>query len=344
MRPSGVERHASDAPSVTTRRRLGVWRWRKRALVGLCGMIVVAIAAGAAYQWIATRNDLVANPPPGRLVDVGGHRLHILCTGAGEPTVVLESGLGGAGTVGANLVQTEVSKFTRVCSYDRAGMGYSEPGPSPRTARRIVQELALLLDRSGIRGRLILVGESIGGLYMRVYASEYEERVAGLVLVDASHEAQEMTVPGIAPLVPLLSSTGVFRLLGVSFGGDPESMPLAVRGSARATAFRASAYQATADEGTHLPETAAEVRATRRKLAIPLVVVTAGLGADPEWQRMQRDQVALSAQGCQVIAEQSGHVIALRQPGAIVKPVRAMVSMARERKIVQLCGNHTREP
>jgi len=304
-----------------------MWRWAKRILIGLCGLIVVAALTGAAYQWIATRKDLAANPPPGRLVDVGRHKLHIWCTGFGEPTVVLETGLGGgSGSVGWSFVQPEVAKFTRVCSYDRAGTGYSDPGPSPRTARRIAYELAQLLDRTGISGPLVLVGASIGGLFVRVFASEHGERVVGLVLVDASHEDQEMRVPRIAPLVPLLSSIGVFRLLGVSFGG------------AHVTAFRAAAYQATADEAIHLPETAAEVRTSRRKLTIPVVVVTAGLGADAAWQSLQRDQVGLSEQGCQVIAEQSGHVISLGQPQAIVEPIRAIVHTARGRKDIPLCG------
>jgi pimeloyl-ACP methyl ester carboxylesterase len=316
-----------------------MWLWAKRTLIGLCGVIVIAALTGAAYQWIATRNDLAANPPPGRIVDVGGHSLHIWCTGSGEPTVILENGLGGSGVVSWGIVQLEVSKFTRVCSYDRAGMGYSDPGPSPRTARRIAHELAQLLDSTGISGPVVLVGASIGGLFVRVFASEHGERAVGLVLVDASHEHQEMRVPPIAPLVPVLSATGVFRLLGVSFGGAPESLPPSLQRFARATAFRTSAYNATANEGIHLPESAAEVKASRRKLAIPVVVVTAGLGADSAWQSLQRDQVGLSEQGCQVIAEQSGHVIAVGQPQAIVEPIRAIVRTARERKGVPLCDD-----
>jgi pimeloyl-ACP methyl ester carboxylesterase len=307
-----------------------MWRWAKRTLIGLCGLVVVAALTGSAYQWIATRNDLAANPPLGRLVDVGGHKLHIWCTGSGKPTVILENGLGGSG-LGWSFVQPEVAKFTRVCSYDRAGTGYSDPGPSPRTARRIGQELAQLLDRTGISGPLVLVGASIGGLFVRVFASEHGERVVGLVLIDASHEDQEMRVPRIAPFVPLLSSTGVFRLLGVSFGGAGESLPPSLQRLARATAFRAAAYQATADEGIHLPESVAEVKASRRKLGIPVVVVTAGLGADAAWQKLQRDQVGLSEEGCQVIAEHSGHVIALGQPQAIVEPIRAIVERTRGR-------------
>lgn len=314
-----------------------MWRWTKRTLVGLGGLIVVAALTGATYQWIATRNDLAANPPPGRLVDVGTHKLHVWCTGSGEPTVILEPGLGGSGA-GWGLVQPEVAKFTRVCSYDRAGMGYSDPGPSPRTARRIAHELGQLLDRSSIGGPLILVGASVGGLIVRVFASEQADRVVGLVLVDASHEDQEVRVPRIAPLIPLLSSTGVFRLLGVSFVGTPESLPPSVRRFARATAFRAVAYRTAANEMTHLRESAAEVRATRRQLRIPVVVVTAGLGSDAVWQKLQRDQVGLSQQGCQVIAEQSGHAIALGQPQAIVDPIRVIVEKARGRHAGAVCG------
>src|SRR4029077_1689731 len=164
--------------------------------------------------------------PPGRLVDVGGHKLHIWCTGSGEPTVVLENGLsGGSGIVGWSVVQPEVAKFTRVCSYDRAGIGYSDPGPSPRTARRIASELAQLLDRSGIAGPVVLVGASIAGFNVRVFASDHPERAAGLVLVDASHEADAHEVPLMPRCVPLLSTVGVFRLFGVSFGERVESLP-----------------------------------------------------------------------------------------------------------------------
>jgi pimeloyl-ACP methyl ester carboxylesterase len=314
-----------------------MWRWTKRSLIGLGVLVVVAALTGATYQWIATRRDLAAHPPPGSLVDIGGYRLHIWCTGSGAPTVILEAGLGGS-SAGWGFVQPEVATFTRVCSYDRAGMGYSDPGPSPRTTRRIAHELAQLLDRTGISGPLVLVGASIGGFTVRVFASERPERVAGLVLVDASHEDQEVNVPRIAPFVPFLSSVGVFRLLGVSFGLPPDSLAPHVQGFARATAFRAAAYQATAAEGIHLPESAAEVRASRRKLAIPVVVVTAGRDADPAWRSLQRDQVGLSERGCQVIAEQSGHAVALGQPQAVVDAIRAIVDTVKGRNDAAPCG------
>jgi pimeloyl-ACP methyl ester carboxylesterase len=277
-------------------------------------------------------------PPPGRLVDVGGHRLHLWCTGMGAPSVILEAGLGGS-SVGWCFVQPTVAGFTRVCSYDRAGMGYSDPGPSPRTARRIASELGQLLDHSGISGPVVLVGASIGGFAVRVFASEHAERVAGLVLVDATHEDQEHEIPRLARFVPLLSSFGVLRLLGVSFGLSPDSLAPSVREFARATSFRAAGQQAAADEIVHIRESVAEVKATRRKLTVPLVVVTAGRGTDALWRDLQRDQVTLSQRGCQIVAEQSGHAVEVGQPEVIVDAIRATVDAARGRNDIPLCGS-----
>jgi pimeloyl-ACP methyl ester carboxylesterase len=312
-------------------------RWVKRTLIGLCGLLIVAVLTGATLQWMATRNELSATPPPGRLVDVGGHKLHIWCSGAGAPSVILETGLGGS-SVDWGFVQPAVAQFTRVCSYDRAGMGYSDPGPSPRTARRIARELGQLLDRSGITEPAVLVGASIGGLAVRVFASEQAERAAGLVLVDATHEDQEHEIPKLAPFVPLLSSVGVLRLLGVSFGQSPESLAPSVRKFAQATAFRAAGPKAAADEILHVRESVAEVKAARRRLTLPLIVVTAGRGANAEWHALQRDQAGLSERGCLVTAEQSGHAIAIGQPQVVVEAIRAVVNAARGPRDVPLCG------
>src|SRR5215467_15191730 len=121
-----------------------MWRWTKRILAGIVVLLLVA-TSGVTYQWLATRRDLTATPAPGRLVDVGGYRLHIWCMGSGQPAVVLDSGLGG-GAFAWSRVQPEVSMFTQVCSYDRAGLGYSYVSPAPRTSEQIAQELAKLID------------------------------------------------------------------------------------------------------------------------------------------------------------------------------------------------------
>jgi pimeloyl-ACP methyl ester carboxylesterase len=311
-------------------------RWTIRIVVSLCSVIVAAAITGATYQWLATRTDLAATPPPGQLVDIGGYRLHLWCTGDGAPAVILDTGLGGS-SAEWGFVQPEVARFTRVCSYDRAGMGYSDPGPSPRTARRIASELAELLARSGIAGPVVLVGASIAGFDVRVFASDHPERAAALVLVDASHEDQAHEVPWLARFVPLLSTMGAFRLFGVSFGQRLESLSPSVQQFARATRFRAAGYQAAADELIHVRESAEEVRRSRRKLTIPVLVVTGARGADENWRQLQRDQVSLSERGCLILAEQSGHVVALGQPEIVVKAIRTVVETARGHD-VPLCA------
>jgi pimeloyl-ACP methyl ester carboxylesterase len=312
-----------------------------RIVVGLCGFVVLVALAGTTYQWLATRRDLAATPPPGNLVDIGGFRLHLWCTGNGAPVVILDNGLGGT-SAGWSFVQPEVARFTRVCSYDRAGMGYSDPGPSPRTARRIASELAELLARSDIAGPVVLVGASIAGFNVRVFASDHPERAAALVLVDASHEDQAHEVPQMARFVPLLSTIGFFRLLGVSFGQNVESLAPSVRPFAEATRFRAAGYQAAADEITHIRESAEQVRSSRRKLTIPVLVVTGALGANDSWRRLQRDQASLSERGCLTVARQSGHVVPVDQPEIVVEAIQTVVEIARGHD-VPLCatpGDH----
>src|SRR5438067_12356419 len=125
-------------------------RWAKRIFASFMVVLILAGITGAAYQAIASRRELATNPPPGELEDIGGYRLHIWCMGTGSPAVILDTGLSGS-LLGWAVVQPEVAKFTRVCSYDRAGMGFSNPGPSPRTRRRIAGELRQLLDRTALR-------------------------------------------------------------------------------------------------------------------------------------------------------------------------------------------------
>ena len=313
-----------------------MWRWTMRILVVLSAFLIVAALSGATYQWLATRRELAATPPPGHLVDIGGYRLHLWCTGDGAPAVILDTGLGGS-SADWGFVQPDVARFTRVCSYDRAGMGYSDPGPSPRTARRIASELAELLARSGIAGPVVLVGASIAGFDVRVFASDHPERAAGLVLVDASHEDDVHEAPRMARFVPLLSTIGVLRLFGVSFGQRVESLAPSVRQFARATSFRAAGYQAAADEIIHIRDSASEVRSSRRKLTIPVLVVTGGRGADENWRQLQRDQASLSERGCLMIAEQSGHVVPIDQPEVVVDAIRAVVETVRGHD-VSLCA------
>src|SRR5829696_2106012 len=156
-----------------------------RPLLGLVVVLLVLAVAGAIYQAIATERAERAYPPPGEMVDVGGYSLHINCVGQGSPTVLLDGGFGEWSAQWVR-VQREVSGTTRVCAYDRAGMGWSEMGPDPRDARQITSELHTLLSKAGIEGPYVLVGHSFGGMYMQTYAARYPEEVAGVGLVDAS--------------------------------------------------------------------------------------------------------------------------------------------------------------
>ncbi len=167
----------------------------------IAGGIVLLLALLIGLIWVlgskAKARLAAAYPPPGQMVDVGGYRLHIHCQGEsrpGTPTVVLEAPNGEAGLVWA-AVQPEVAKFTRVCAYDRAGLGWSERSPKPRTIANITDELAALLAGAGVKPPYVLVGNSIGGLYARAYAHRHPDQVTGMVLVDATHEEQELRFP-----------------------------------------------------------------------------------------------------------------------------------------------------
>lgn len=300
----------------------------RRVSSALGGLVVAGIVAGAVYQWFSTKQDMARHPAPGDLVEIGDHRLHIWCSGVGDPTVVFESGLGGS-SVDWGVVQPSVARFTRACAYDRAGLGYSDPGPSPRTSERIVRELLVLLNRVGVTRPIVLVGASIGGFSARVFATVHEDRTAGLVLVDASHEDQSLEVPAVAPFAPLLASLGVFRFLGISFTLDPDRLAPNVRDYSLATRFRTSVYSAAASEVMHARESAGQVRATRRVLSVPLVVVTGGYGNSGGWKELQEDQLRLSSSSCQLIADRSGHTVPIDQPDAVVRAIHIVVDAAR---------------
>src|SRR5215467_2211928 len=176
--------------------RLG--RFVKRVLIGVVLLLVCAALAGAAYQAIANLRDARRFPQEGRSIALGGDftgvSLNLNCVGQGSPTVVLDSGLG-VPAAGWDLVMPDVAKFARVCSYDRAGYGWSSAGPEPRTTGEIVKELHALLAASGEKGPYVLVAHSFGGYNVRVYADKYPADVAGLVLVDTSHEDQQQLMP-----------------------------------------------------------------------------------------------------------------------------------------------------
>ena len=161
----------------------------KSSAVAIIAMSVTSAGIASATTPPSSAPSSGPPQPPGELVDVDGHAMHLNCTGEGSPTVVLDTGLGDS-SVNVLPVQNSIASFTRVCSYDRAGYGWSEPGPEPRTSEQIVGELATLLEAAGESGPYVLAGHSFGGLNMILFAAEHPDDVAGVVLIDSSHPEQ----------------------------------------------------------------------------------------------------------------------------------------------------------
>jgi pimeloyl-ACP methyl ester carboxylesterase len=169
-------------------------RIARASLAGLSFVTVFLAITGSAYEMIGRWRDAQRFPRRGHLVRVGSIRMNIDCAGHGSPTVILESGSGDP-SVDWLMVQPEIAKFSRVCSYDRAGYGWSDSGPEPRSSLQIARELHQLLQAAGEKGPYVLVGHSMGGYDIRVYTGQYPNDVAGMVLVDASHEDQDSRAP-----------------------------------------------------------------------------------------------------------------------------------------------------
>jgi pimeloyl-ACP methyl ester carboxylesterase len=261
---------------------------------------------------------------------------------------VLESGLG-ANAFGWVPVRAKVAQLTQVCTYDRAGLGYSDEGPAPRSAERIADELARLLDSAGIEKPVIVAGASLGGLNARVLATKYPATVAGLILVDASHEDQQkrLVAAGFQPedasdleFIPFLSAIGVMRLRGQTLGRSLERADATVRPYIRATVHRTSRYRALRQEMMALDASLEEMRGLRRVLDLPVLVLTAGKW--PEATRaihtdLQRDLATTSRQSCQRVVVGAGHDIVGDAPGVVVQAISAMVEAVRTGSASRVC-------
>lgn len=182
---------------------------------------------GVIYQAVATARDKRRFPPPGQLIDVGGHRLHLHVTGTdtGKPTVILEAGMASFSSNFA-WVQQELEAVTRVVSYDRAGLGWSDPGLKPRDAQRSARELCTALQRAGITGPYVVAGHSYGGLVVRAFADLFSNEVVGMVLIDASHPDQWVHIPsakGGRTVAFANRTTGTLGHFGLLRFWNPES-------------------------------------------------------------------------------------------------------------------------
>jgi pimeloyl-ACP methyl ester carboxylesterase len=297
-------------------------------------ILLVLALVGYIYEPIAEARDAKAYPPPGQMVDVGGYRLHINCTGEGSPTVVVESGWGDFSETWAS-VQPEVAKTTRICTYDRAGMGWSEPSPEPRTAREFAKELHTLLEEANEPGPYILVGHSMGGYTVRVYAHDYPEEVVGLVLVDPQNLSTEDAAtfnpapkPGKNSLPALMARIGVMRLLAVPLGAV-EDLPEGDKQAYTASVVTPRGVQTYLDEGRGMSEGGAQARSVTTLGALPLIVLSRGKDMDAESAASQARYLQLSTYSQHLIADQSGHHIMIEQPEAATAAIMQMVEQVR---------------
>jgi pimeloyl-ACP methyl ester carboxylesterase len=327
----------SDFPSVRSRPLF------RRIILLLLILVLILATTGFLYENICEARDRRFNPMRGELVDIGGRKMHIDCLGTGTPTVILDSGLGDS-ALSWSKVQPEIAKFTRVCSYDRAGIGYSDPSPEARTSKVIAKELHALLQAARIDPPYVIVGHSMGGYNVRVYASLYHSEIAGMVLVDASHPDQENRFPPElknlegswrreAQFIAYSMPFGIPRLLGFCESSVKERAADCNWHSAREqfAEFRAFA------------ESAAETAQTSSLSDLPLVVLShdpdkpsSDLPADlakpvnDAWEKMQEDLAHLSTRGTQIVAKNSSHYIQLDRPDIVINAIHDVVEQSRK--------------
>jgi len=291
-------------------------------------------------------------PAPGTLVDVGGRRLHLVCSGQGSPTVVLEAGAS-AFAIDWTLVQREVARTNRVCAYDRAGMGWSDPS-TPETRRSAQADLHALLAAAGERPPYVLVGASLGGLLVRSYVADYPDDVVGLVLVDPASEDRLFTmVDGQAVLIGSLTPEQMRATLptqtvrvprrrpqtGPPFDKLPSSLyELRVKLDTRLIASQPDSVTplmiATAreEERARLARLLAQRSSSPQPLGDrPMVVLTRGVDSDPEPRATHAALAKLSRNSRQTVVPGSGHEIHLFEPSAVVQAIVDVVRAVREK-------------
>jgi pimeloyl-ACP methyl ester carboxylesterase len=248
-------------------------------------------------------------------VDAGGHHLHMLIAGKGNPTVVLEAGLGDTMESWAK-VQPEVAAFTQVVAYDRAGLGQSEPGLKPRTARQIANELHTALRNLGLAPPYVLVGHSAGGLYIRVFASMYPKEVAGMVFVDSTPEDFFEHLKAIQ---------------------TPEEQK---KFEEKMQDYAAKASEGRRDEWTSLDVDLQQARAALPLPNVPIILLT-GMGNEPDkspeakqlWLRLHNEWLKQLPNAKHIITDKSGHYIQVEEPGLVIDAIQQIVDSVK--------ANHT---
>jgi len=331
-------------------------------LIWIAGVALLGAMLGVLYQILGTRKDAKLYPPPGRLVDLGSHRLHLLESGSGGPTILLEAGLMST-VLSWTELQHSLSKSFRVVSYDRAGLGWSDLGPMPRTADRLVDELHALLQRAAIPSPYVLVGHSFGGLTMPVFAARFPDEVAGMVLVDPvapaewnppSEHDRRLTLIGakvcrraaflarigLIRFVAFLLTTAAKKLGGylvrlISRGTPADSgtvsspwfsaLPPNERAMAAVFWIQPKFALTIASQLENLPVSAAEAAKSANFFNKPAVILSASTA--PERRRSEHAAMAgRLPQGEYVLAGSSNHWIMQEEPELVIRAIEKVVN------------------
>lgn len=339
-------------------------RWVKRILLGLLALLILLVAVGSIYEALGRKNAQAKYPPPGKLVDIGGRKMHIDCRGTGSPTVILEAGLGTGGSTDWTLVHDEIAGFTRTCAYDRAGIMWSDPKDTPQDAAAVTEDLHKLLKGAGISDPLVLVGHSIGGPYTRTYTGKYGDQVAGLVMVDPSHPDQVARLGKVVSIdvhpkrastlmhgANALAWTGIVRFL-IARGDAPKLRTAAETKRLGDALVKAAAYGSTSIVGSTseldgFDRTMDQARAVHSFGNRPLIVLTAMAPMKPEqlkglslkaedgdrfkqeWKTLHTEQAAFSTRGHQQIVPDATHYIQVDRPEVVIAAVREVVDEVR---------------
>ncbi len=335
-------------------------------LLTLAAAVLALPALGMLYQYVGERRDRRRFPPPGRLIPVGGYRLHLLVRGEGAPTVVFDSALAST-SVSWTLVQRAVSRFATACCYDRAGSGWSDPVPGPRDAQQHARELHSLLQAARLPPPYLLVGHSYGALTAWRFAEQFRDQTAGLVLLDPADPSQWADPKpedrrkitggarlsrrgvwvarlGLARLVIWLGGSGAMNAArklasGLSLGmprrvqdrllSPLDKLPSESRGPLKWFWTRPEFYRTLAQQIEAVPHSARLLDNTAGALGdLPLVVVSAP-NSEPSWLPRQRELAKLSSRGVHRVAQGSSHWIPLDRPDLVVEVIREMLEELR---------------
>jgi pimeloyl-ACP methyl ester carboxylesterase len=335
-------------------------------IAALVVVLIAAIAAGALYQRAGATADSRKFPAPGRLIDIGGPRLHMVEEGQGSPAVIFESGIA-ASSLNWTAMQRAVARFTRTCAYDRAWLGWSDPAPAPRVASQLVDELHSLLAAAQVPAPYVLVGHSFGGLLVQAYAVAHAGQVAGLVLIDPLPAAEWLRVSRpqsrmlrrgikLARRGALLARLGVVRIsLSLLSSGDRripklvarltsgrgestlsrlvgevQKMPPEVWPMVQAHWCQPKSFQGMAEYFEALPASAEEAAALGDLPEIPVSILSAAHSTPA--QVAEREAIAgRSPRGKHIVVPASGHWIHLDQPQVVIEAIREVVELLRSR-------------